>query len=323
MDMYHTEQDNHNLRPTSLDDYVGQRTLRKQLSISMEASRQRGEALEHILLSGPPGLGKTTLANIIANEMQVKIHTTIGPALSKQMDVMPYLMGLAPREVFFIDEIHRLSKQLEEFLYPVIEDFRVDCLIDNGPRGHKINLPVQQFTFIGATTIVGRLSAPFRNRFGMELELELYGLEDLLTILEKSAHTLRVSYDKEALTEIAKRSRGIPRLANRFLKQVRNYAQINNGGILSENMAKESFILYGIDALGVDKKDRKYLTALNNVFTRPAGINAIAATINEDATTLAEVIEPYLLQLGFVIRGSRGREITKEGENYINAKVMD
>ena len=315
MDM---EQDNNNLRPTTLSDYVGQRTLRKQLSISMEACRQRGEALEHILLSGPPGLGKTTLANIIANEMGVKIHTTIGPALSKQADVMPYLMGLAPREVFFIDEIHRLSKQLEEFLYPVIEDFRVDCLIDSGPTAKKINLPIKHFTFIGATTIAGGLSAPFRNRFGMELQLELYDLADLMTILEKSAYRLSLLYDKEALSEIAKRSRGTPRLANRYLKQVRNYAQVNNNGRVTLSMTKESFSLSEIDELGLDKKDRKYMRALAEVFLKPAGVNAIAATIGEDASTLSEVVEPYLLQLGFVVRASRGREITDKGKIHLN-----
>ena len=307
-----------NLRPTRLNDYIGQRTLCKQLSISLEASRQRGEALEHILLSGPPGLGKTTLANIIANEMGVQIHTTIGPALSKQMDLMPYLMGLGPREVFFIDEIHRLSKQLEEFLYPVIEDFRVDCLIDSGPKGRKINLPIKQFTFIGATTIAGGLSAPFRNRFGLELELELYNLEDLLTILEKSADILGLLCDKEALVEIAKRSRGTPRLANRYLKQVRNYAQVHNGGRVTVDMTKESFLLCEIDELGLDKKDRKYMKALVEIFTKPAGVNAIAATIGEDASTLSEVVEPYLLQLGFVIRASRGREITDKGKIHLN-----
>lgn len=311
------EQDNNNLRPTCLNDYVGQRTICKQLSIAMEAAKQRGEALEHILLSGGPGLGKTTLANIIANEMNVKIHTTIGPALSKQMDVMPYLMGLAPREVFFIDEIHRLSKQIEEFLYPVIEDFRVDCLIDNGPRGQKINLPIQQFTFIGATTIAGGLSAPFRSRFGMELELESYSLNDLMTILQRSAHKLSLLYDKEALNEIAKRSRGVARLANRYLKQVRNYAQVHNGGRVTVDMTKESFLLCEIDELGLDKKDRKYMRALVEIFIKPAGVNAIAATIGEDVSTLSEVVEPYLLQLGFVIRASRGREITDSGKSHL------
>lgn len=313
MNMQHAERNN--LRPTSLRDYVGQRTIRKQLSIAMEAAKQRGEALEHILLSGGPGLGKTTLANIIANEMGVQIHTTIGPALSKQMDVMPYLMNLGPREVFFIDEIHRLSKQIEEFLYPVIEDFRVDCLIDSS---RKINLPIKHFTFIGATTIAGGLSAPFRSRFGMELELESYDLNDLMTILERSAHKLSLLYDKEALTEIAKRSRGVARLANRHLKQVRNYAQVHNGGRVTVGMTKESFSLSEIDELGLDKKDRKYMKALAEVFSKPAGVNAIAATIGEDASTLSEVVEPYLLQLGFVVRASRGREITEKGKIHLN-----
>ncbi len=309
---------NISLRPETLSDYVGQRILRKQLSIAMEAAKQRGEALQHVLLSGPTGTGKTTISNIIANEMGVKLQTAIGPGLSKQADVMPYLMALEPRDVFFVDEVHRMGTVLEEWLYPILEDFRIDLAID---QNRKVNLPVPRngggFTFIAATTIKGKLSAPFINRFGLELELELYSLEDLLTILEKSADKLRLLYDKEALIEIAKRSRETPRLANRFLKQVRDYAQINNGGKISVDMTKESFDLYGIDALGVNKKDRKYMDALVDVFTRPVGINAIAATVNEDPTTLAEVTEPYLLQLGFVVRGSRGREITNKGKNYL------
>ncbi len=310
---------NISLRPETLEDYVGQRTVCKQLSIAMEAAKQRGEALQHILLSGPTGTGKTTISNIIANEMGAKLQTAIGPGLSKQADVMPYLMSLKPRDMFFVDEVHRMGTVLEEWLYPILEDFRIDLVID---QNRKVNLPVPRngggFTFIAATTMKGRLSAPFRNRFGLELELELYNLEDLLTILEKSADKLRLLYEKEALIEIAKRSRETPRLANRFLKQVRDYAQINNGGKISVDMTRESFNLYGIDELGIDKKDRKYMKALVDVFTRPVGVNAIGATINEDVTTLTETIEPYLLQLEFVIRGSRGREITKKGRNYMN-----
>ncbi len=313
------EQDNNSLRPTCLSDYVGQRTVCKQLSIAMEAAKQRGEALQHVLLSGPTGTGKTTISNIIANEMGAKLQTAIGPALSKQVDVMPYLMALEPRDMFFVDEVHRMGTVLEEWLFPVLEDFRIDLVID---QNRKVNLPVPRsgggFTFIAATTMKGKLSAPFRNRFGLELELELYSLEDLLTILEKSADKLRLLYDKEALIEIAKRSRETPRLANRFLKQVRDYAQINNGGKISVDMARESFNLYGIDKFGIDKKDRKYMEALTYTFTRPVGINAISATIGEDPTTLAEAVEPYLLQLGFVIRTARGREITDKGKIHLN-----
>ncbi len=318
MDM---EQDNNNLRPTTLDDYVGQRTLRKQLSISIEAARQRQDALPHILLSGPAGTGKTSLSNIIATEMGVKIHTTVGPSLAKQADVMPYLMGLGPREVFFIDEIHRLSKQIEEFLYSILEDFRIDCLIENGPKGRKINLPVQPFTLIGATTIAGNLSNPFRNRFGLELGLELYNLEDLTTILEKSAYRLQLHYEDKALVEIAKRSRGVPRLANRFLKQVRDYSQVNNGNNIDLQSTSNCFELYDIDDIGLNKQDREYLRVLAEVFKRPAGVTALAATMNEDAMVLSEIIEPYLLQLGFIIRGSRGREITDLGEGYLYKDV--
>ena len=309
------------LRPQSLDEVIGQNSIKEKLSIAITAARQREEPLEHILFYGPPGLGKTTLANIVAKEMNAGIKVASGPALNKQGDVMGLLSNLNTGDVLFIDEVHRLSAPVEEFLYPAMEDFKVDFTVDSGMHAKTINFPLKQFTLVGATTRAGLLSAPLRGRFGMLFHVDFYTVEQLGQIAARSAGLLGLETDDTSLELIASRSRGTPRVANRLLKRVRDYAQVKGSGKLSVDVVERALQMEQIDELGLDELDRSFLRALATVYEGgPAGIEAIAATLGEERDTLEDVVEPYLLQIGFVRRTRRGREITKDACKHLGLK---
>lgn len=312
---------NYALRPQSLDEVIGQNSIKEKLSIAIAAARQRKEPLEHVLFYGPPGLGKTTLANIVAKEMNVSIKVASGPALNKQGDVMGLLSNLNTADVLFIDEVHRLSTPVEEFLYPAMEDFKVDFTVDSGMHAKTINFPLKQFTLVGATTRAGLLSAPLRGRFGLLFHVDFYTVEQLSRIAARSAKLLGLKSDGNSLELIASRSRGTPRVANRLLKRVRDYAQIKGSGTLSVDIVERALKMEQIDALGLDELDRSFLRALATVYDGgPAGIEAIAATLGEERDTLEDVVEPYLLQIGFLRRTRRGREITKDACKHLGLK---
>ncbi len=296
------------LRPKILDDYIGQDKVKENLKIYIEAARGRGEALDHVLLYGPPGLGKTTLAGIIANEMGVNIRVTSGPAIEKQGDLAALLTNLQEGDVLFIDEIHRLNRQVEEVLYPAMEDGALDIIIGKGPSARSIRLDLPHFTLIGATTRAGQLSAPLRDRFGVIFRLEMYSPEQLATIVKRSAGILGIAIDDDGAAEIASRSRGTPRIANRLLKRSRDFAQVKYDGVISRQAAVDALSRMEIDELGLDNIDRVLLTTMiKNYNGGPVGLETIAAAIGEEAVTIEDVYEPYLMQIGFLSRTPRGR----------------
>lgn len=299
------------LRPQRLDDYCGQDHIKQSLKILIEAAQSRGESLDHVIFSGPPGLGKTTLAAVVANEMGAQIKTTSGPAIARTGDLAAILTNLQPGDVLFIDEIHRLNRQVEEILYPAMEDFSLDIVIGKGPAARSIRLDIPHFTLVGATTRSGMLTGPLRDRFGISFRLDYYGIEDLADIVCRSAAILGVEIDRESAKEVASRSRGTPRLANRLLKRVRDYAQVRGGGGIDLGIAREAMAFFEIDELGLDWMDIRILEMLCKTFRgRAVGLSTLASATGEDANTLEDVYEPYLLQCGLIVRTPQGRMAT-------------
>ena len=307
------------IRPRRLDDYVGQRGLVERLSIALEAVREREEAMEHVLLHGPPGLGKTTLAHVIAEEMGSKAWVTSGPALTKAADLVGTLTKLGERDVLFIDEIHRLPSAVEEYIYPAMEDFRVDFTVDSGMHAKVITLTLKPFTLIGATTRAGLLTQPLRARFGITHHLEYYPVEDLESILHRAANQLGIpGVSDSGMNAIARRSRGTPRVALRLLRRARDFSQVRGTGGIDESVVIDALKLEGVDEIGLDEIDRKYMKVLATVYEGgPAGLEAIAATLGDDAGTLEDVVEPYLLQVGFLARTRQGRKLTEAGLRHL------
>jgi len=306
------------LRPTSLDDYVGQEKAKKTLRISIEAAKQRGEALDHVLIYGPPGLGKTTLATIIAREMGSNIKTTSGPSIEKPGDLAAILTNVERNDVLFIDEIHRLNRISEEIMYPAMEDYTLDLITGKGPAANSIKLNLEKFTLIGATTRAGQISTPLHDRFGILLKLDLYNDDEIRKILKRSAGILNIEISDSGLTALAKRSRGTPRVANRLLRRVRDYAQVKGDGVITDQMADEALRLLDIDELGLDDVDRRILKTIITTFNGgPVGIDTLSAIIDEEPITIEDVYEPYLMRLGFINRTPRGRCVTKLAYDHL------
>ncbi len=306
------------LRPKTLAEYIGQSKAKENLSVFIEAAKMRGEPLDHVLLHGPPGLGKTTLSGIIANEMGVNIRITSGPAIEKPGDLAALLTNLNENDILFVDEIHRLNRSVEEILYPAMEDFAIDIIIGKGPSANSIRLDLPRFTLIGATTRAGQLSAPLRDRFGVTLRLELYTPEELSLIVHRSAGILSVPIEEEGAVEIARRSRGTPRIANRMLRRVRDFAQVRAGGVITRSVADQALTALEVDYLGLDAVDRRMLRSIIEHYGGgPVGLDTLAATINEESVTLEDVYEPYLMQMGFLTRTPRGRCVTKRAYEHL------
>jgi Holliday junction DNA helicase RuvB len=310
------------LRPQRLDEYVGQRATVESLRVSVQAARQRSEPLDHVLLSGPPGLGKTTLAAIMANEMGASVVTTAGPSLERGADLMGILTNLAERDVLFIDEIHRLPRVVEELLYPAMEDFSINFVMDKGLNARTMRIPLRPFTLVGATTRPGMLSSPLRERFGIFHHLDFYSGEELSAIIRRSASILGASLVAGGAEAIAQRARGTPRIANRLLRRVRDYAQVKADGTVTAEIARRALDQEGVDEAGLDRLDRRFLTAIiENYKGGPVGLEAIAATINDEAETLAEVVEPFLLKIGYVVRSPNGRKATPAAYAHLGHAV--
>lgn len=310
------------LRPRTLSEYIGQKKAKGNLEIFIQAAKMRGEPLDHVLLHGPPGLGKTTLSGIIANEMGVNIRITSGPAIEKPGDLAALLTNLQENDILFVDEIHRLNRSVEEILYPAMEDFAIDIIIGKGPSANSIRLDLPRFTLIGATTRAGQLSAPLRDRFGVTLRLELYTPEELALIASRSAGILGVPIEAEGAMEIARRSRGTPRIANRMLRRVRDFAQVRAGGVITREVADQALSALEVDYLGLDAVDRRMLTSIIEHYGGgPVGLETLAATINEEAVTLEDVYEPYLMQMGFLTRTPRGRCVTRRAYEHLGLPV--
>jgi len=312
------------IRPRTLDEYIGQERIKNNLKIFIEAAKARGEALDHILFHGPPGLGKTTLAYIISQEMGVNLRATAGPVIEKPGDLAAILTNLEERDVLFIDEIHRLNRVVEEILYPAMEDFKLDLVIGQGPNARTIRLELPRFTLVGATTRIGLLTSPLRDRFGLVSRLDFYKPEELQLIIERSARIYNIEIDPQGSWEIARRSRGTPRIANRLLRRVRDYAQVRGQGIITAEIAQRALDLLEVDQSGLDKMDRKLLLAIIEKFNGgPVGIETLSAAINEEKDTIEEVYEPYLLQEGFIDRTPRGRVVTPLGYRHLGYRPKE
>lgn len=310
---------NISLRPTKLSEFIGQKETIENLKVSLEAAKKRKEPMEHVLLSGPPGLGKTSLAHIIAREMGTKITATSGPAIERAGDLIGVLTNLEDGDILFIDEIHRLSKTVEEFLYPAMENFEIDFVIDKGPYAKTIKFNLKRFTLIGATTRAGLLTAPLRSRFGIFYYLDFYETEDLIKVITRSAKILNIPIEKSAAEEIARRSRGSPRVANRLLRRVRDWVQVKRDGKITLDATEEALKSHGIDKMGLDNVDRKVLNVIYESFKGgPAGIESISATLNEEPDTIVDIVEPFLLKVGFLKRTPRGRELTDKAYEHMS-----
>ena len=311
------------LRPKTISEYIGQEKAKDNLSVFIDAARMRNEPLDHVLLHGPPGLGKTTLAAVIANEMGVNLRITSGPAIEKQGDLAALLTNLNEGDILFVDEIHRLNRAYEEILYPAMEDYAIDIILGKGPSANSLHLELPKFTLIGATTRSGQLTAPLRDRFGVTLRLELYTPDELRRIVERSADILGIEIDREGAYEIASRSRGTPRIANRMLRRVRDFAQVRADGVITKEVADMALSRLEVDKLGLDSLDRRMLRSIIEFYGGgPVGLETLAATINEEAVTLIDVYEPYLLQQGFLTRTPRGRCVTKKAYEHLGIEYL-
>ena len=312
------------LRPTTMEEYVGQEKVKNNLKVYIEAAKKRGDALDHVLLYGPPGLGKTTLSHIIANELGSTLKITSGPAIEKVADLASILSNLNEHDVLFIDEIHRLSRSVEEVLYPAMEDYSLDIILGKGPSARTMRLKLQPFTLIGATTKAGMLTGPLRDRFGVVCRLEMYNIDELSTIIYRNAKKLNISIEKDACIELSKRSRGTPRIANRFLKRVRDFAQVKDSSTITLDIARQALDMLEVDDLGLDFTDRVILnTIIDKFHGGPVGLDTLAAATNEDSNTIEDVYEPYLIQLGFIARTPRGRVALPNAYNHLGKKISN